>query len=68
MLVVLGNISYSLYLTHSIVTVIVRSIPTVKGIISVIVSLFAAIIIAYVSWYLIEQKFTNWIKMKLDKK
>jgi peptidoglycan/LPS O-acetylase OafA/YrhL len=72
-LVVLGNISYSLYLTHTFVITTISKILfnqsmvpfSFIGIVAAIAITAIAICGAYVSWYLIEEKFTNVIKAKL---
>lgn len=70
--VVLGNISYSLYLTHTfVITSFSRLIMDIDHKVtasSIIASVFAisiAIGVAYISWYLVENKLTNWIKTKI---
>ena len=73
-LIILGNISYSLYLTHTFVITISQKLlwdiePEITFS-SVAVSLFAVsmtIVTAYISWYLIENKLTEWIRVKLKK-
>jgi peptidoglycan/LPS O-acetylase OafA/YrhL len=72
--VVLGNISYSLYLTHTFVITsfskLILDINHKITVVSIIASVFAisiAVGIAYLSWYLIENKLTNWIKIKFEK-
>jgi peptidoglycan/LPS O-acetylase OafA/YrhL len=72
-LIVLGNISYSLYLTHTfVITAFARLImPTDKlnfsSIVASVIATGLTIGVAYVSWYLIENKLTNRIKIKLEK-
>jgi peptidoglycan/LPS O-acetylase OafA/YrhL len=73
-LVVLGDISYSLYLTHTFVITtfskLILDIDSKVTIVSVIASVLAiaiAVGVAYFSWYLIENKLTDWIKIKLKK-
>lgn len=70
--VVLGNISYSLYLTHTfVITVFSRFIwlidckLTLKSIAASILAVSVAVGVAYLSWYLIENKLTDWIKTKI---
>lgn len=73
LLVVIGNISYSLYLTHAFVIGTIskilfnqQTVPfTVIGVLSGIVITGIAIGIAYVLWYYIEEKFTRFLKNKL---
>jgi peptidoglycan/LPS O-acetylase OafA/YrhL len=73
-LVVLGDISYSLYLTHTFIITsfskLILDIDSKVTIVSIIASALAitiTIAVAYFSWYLIENKLTNWIKIKLEK-
>jgi peptidoglycan/LPS O-acetylase OafA/YrhL len=74
LLVILGNISYSLYLTHTfVITSFSRLIMNIDhkvtflSIVASALSISIAIGTAYLSWYLIENKLTNWIKIKLEK-
>jgi peptidoglycan/LPS O-acetylase OafA/YrhL len=74
-LVVLGNISYSLYLTHTFVITffskMILNIDHKLTFSSIAVSTLAistAIGVGYLSWYVIENKLTNWIKMKIEGK
>jgi peptidoglycan/LPS O-acetylase OafA/YrhL len=68
-LVVLGNISYSLYLTHTfVITAFARLImptdkPNFSSIVACVIATGLAIGVAYVSWYLIENKLTKLIKI-----
>ena len=71
-LIVLGNISYSLYLTHSFVVQgfsrLVYDIDkySFMGMVLIFVVIIPTIIIiAWVSWWLVENKFTGWIKRQL---
>lgn len=71
-LVMLGNTSYSMYLTHTfILTAFSRLVFDIDHAITP-ASLAASLLVtgivvgvSYLSWYLIEQKFTNWLKVKL---
>jgi peptidoglycan/LPS O-acetylase OafA/YrhL len=70
--VILGNISYSLYLTHTfIITTFSKFIIdidhkiTVVSIIGLAFAISIVVGVAYISWYLIENKMTNWIKNAL---
>ena len=71
-LVVVGNISYSLYLMHPFVITSIskvlfnqNTIPfTFTGILSGIAITGVAIGIAYVSWYFIEEKLSGFLKDK----
>nr|WP_320022126.1 acyltransferase [uncultured Draconibacterium sp.] len=73
LLVVIGNISYSLYLTHTFVISTIskilfnqHTVPfTFIGVLSGIVITGIAIGIAYILWYFIEEKFTRFLKKKL---
>jgi peptidoglycan/LPS O-acetylase OafA/YrhL len=72
-LVVLGNISYSLYLTHTFVITffskMVLNIDHKLTFLSIAISALAmgtAIAVGYFSWYVIENKLTNWIKIKIE--
>jgi len=66
--IVLGNISYSLYLTHFYVLSFFRRLYDIDnyssmGLVLVLTVIFPTIIItAYASWWLIENKLTEWIK------
>ena len=75
-LIVLGNISYSLYLTHTFIITSFSKIIfdidhintiTVSSIIASALAISIVIGVAYISWYLIEYKLANWIKIKLEK-
>ncbi|MCL2589551.1 MAG: acyltransferase [Betaproteobacteria bacterium] len=68
-LIILGNISYSLYLTHLFVLqgfnrlVYSTDSYSLIGVVLVIfVIIPTTIFVAWVSWWLIENKFTEWIK------
>ena len=71
-LVVLGNISYSLYLTHTfVIDGVSRLIYNIDSFspaglaITVVAVLPLTIAVALVSWYLIENRFTNFLRKKL---
>ena len=70
----LGDISFSLYLTHSFVVQgfsrLIYNIDyfSLKGLILVFIAVIPAVIItAFISWYIIENKFTGFLKKKLIK-
>lgn len=70
--VMLGNISYSLYLTHFfIVNGFSRLIynldefTIIGALLSIFIVIPLCIGLAWVSWYLFEKRFTNWVRKKL---
>ena len=71
-LIVLGNISYSLYLSHAFVVQgfsrLIYDIDVFSplGVVLIIVAVIPlTIIVGWVSWWLIEDKFTEWLKKRL---
>jgi peptidoglycan/LPS O-acetylase OafA/YrhL len=69
-----NTILYTLYLTHTFMIItfskLVLDIDGKITIVSVIASALAVAIavgVAYFSWYVIENKLTKWIKIKLEK-
>ncbi|MCL2590347.1 MAG: acyltransferase [Betaproteobacteria bacterium] len=71
-LMILGNISYSLYLIHTFTVQgfsrLVYDIDTYSplGVVLTVVAVFPiTIFVSWVSWWLIENKFTEWIKRQL---
>jgi peptidoglycan/LPS O-acetylase OafA/YrhL len=71
-LIVLGDISFSLYITHTFIVQpfsrLVYNIDTVTplGVVLVFVAVLPLCIgVAWVSWYLIENKFTGYLRNKL---
>ena len=69
--VMTGNISYSLYLVHYYPVILLDrmffdfSAPTVMSVIGLFVSMALSLLLAYVSWLLVEQKFTVWLRRVL---
>ena len=70
--IVLGNISYSLYLTHTfVITAFSKLIIDIEheitplSILGSVIAICFSLGVAYTSWYLIENKLTNWIKNKV---
>lgn len=67
----LGNISFSLYLIHYYPIMLMDrmffdfSVYTPLALFGVAVSLLLCIALAYLSWYLIEQKLTGWLRRHL---
>lgn len=70
-LVWVGNISFSLYLIHYYPVMFLDrkvfdfSTCTPFSIVGVILSILICLALSWVSWYLIEQKFSKWLKKKL---
>ena len=70
-LVRLGNLSYSLYLIHYYPVLFLDraffdfSTLSTVSVIGLIVSLAVSLTLAYLSWLLIEQKFSGWLRRKL---
>ena len=74
-LVILGDVSYSLYLTHSFVVQgfsrLIYNIDkfSVTGVILVICAVLPLVFgVAWVSWWIIENKFTAFLRRKLIRK
>ena len=70
--ILVGNVSYSLYLTHTfIVQGFSRLVYNIDEftVIGVLLSLFVVIPlcigVAWVSWYLVENRFTDWVRKRL---
>lgn len=67
----LGDISFSLYLIHYYpILLIDRKIcdfsqANTTSVIVAVLSILLVILLAYASWYLIERKFTGWLKKRL---
>jgi len=72
-LVTLGNISYSLYITHPFITLgfsrLVFNMDN-YSLIGVLLAVFIVIpmtiCVAWISWFLIEKSFSNWLRLKLN--
>lgn len=66
-----GNISYSLYLIHYYPVLLLDrvvfdfSAVTVKSVFGLILSVAVSLILAYISWLLVEKKFTGWLRKVL---
>ncbi len=69
--VLLGNISYSLYLVHYYPVMFLDravfdfSALSVMSIIGLVLSIALSIWLAYLSWIVIERKFSGWLRTKL---
>ena len=69
--VLLGNISYSLYLVHYYPVMFLDrmifdfSTLTVMSVIGLVLSVALSIALAYLSWFLAERKFTGWLRKVL---
>lgn len=69
--IALGNMSFSIYLIHYYPVMFLDrkvfdfSIYTPKALLGVLVSVMLCLLLAWVSWYLIEQKFTKWLLGKI---
>lgn len=69
--ILMGNISYSLYLVHYYpVMFLDRSVfdfstLSEMSVIGVILSVALSIGLAYLSWIVVEQKFSGWLRKKL---
>lgn len=70
-LVLLGNLSYSLYLVHYYPVMFLDravfdfSALSVMSVIGLAISIAASIALAYLSWVLVEKKFTGWLRKVL---
>lgn len=70
-LVQLGNMSYSLYLIHYYPVLLLDravfdfSVCTPFTVFGVFVSLIVCCALAYLCWYLIEKRFTEWLRTKI---
>ena len=66
--VLLGNISYSLYLVHYYPVMFLDravfdfSTLSVMSVVGLVVSVILSVMLAYLSWILIERKFTGWLR------
>ncbi len=71
MLVALGNISFSLYLMHYYPVMLLDravfdfSSCSARSVIGVIISTVVCLIAAYIAWFIMEKKFTGWLRGKL---
>lgn len=69
--ILMGNISYSLYLVHYYPVMFLDravfdfSTLSVMSVIGVILSVALSIGLAYLSWIVVEQKFSGWLRKKL---
>ena len=69
--ILMGNISYSLYLVHYYPVMLLDravfdfSTLSVMSVIGVILSVALSIGLAYLSWIVVEQKFSGWLRKKL---
>lgn len=69
--ILMGNISYSLYLVHYYPVMFLDravfdfSTLSVMSVIGVILSVSLSIGLAYLSWIVMEQKFSGWLRKKL---
>ena len=69
--ILMGNISYSLYLVHYYPVMFLDravfdfSTLSVMSVIGVILSVALSIGLAYLSWIIVEQKFSGWLRKKL---
>ena len=69
LLILIGDMSYSIYLIHYYVfrmvekTVCDMTTISMKSVLSAVVSVFAAMGVSFISWAIIENKFTKWIRM-----
>lgn len=67
-LVLLGNISYSLYLVHYYPVMLLDrtifdfSTLSVLSVVGLVASVVLSVALAYLSWILVEQKFTGWLR------
>ena len=70
-LVLLGNLSYSLYLVHYYPVMFLDravfdfSALSVTSVIGLVISIALSIALAYLSWILVEKKFTGWLRKVL---
>ena len=70
-LVLLGNLSYSLYLVHYYPVMFLDravfdfSALSVTSVIGLVISIALSIALAYLSWILVEKKFTGWLRTVL---
>ena len=67
-LIFIGDISFSLYLTHPFVEILFRHFK-IDGYLNVVyfmVKLIVVILVASISYYIVEEKFTNYLKQKLN--
>ncbi len=68
--VALGNMSFSIYLMHYYPVMLFDRVIfdftscTPFTILGVIISIIACLIIAYVAWYVVEKKLTDWLKKR----
>ena len=70
--VTLGNISYSLYITHPFITqgfsklvFNMDSYSLTGALLAVFIVIPMTICVAWISWYLIEKSFSDWLRLKL---
>ena len=69
--ILMGNICYSLYLVHYYPVMLLDravfdfSTLSVMSVIGVILSVALSIGLAYLSWIVVEQKFSGWLRKKL---
>ncbi len=70
-LVLLGNISYSLYLVHYYPVMFLDravfdfSTLSVRSAVGLVASIVLSVALAYLSWILVERKFTGWLRARL---
>lgn len=70
-LVLLGNISFSLYLMHYYPVMLLDravfdfSTCTARSVTGAIISMVVCLITAYIVWFIMEKQFTGWLRKKL---
>jgi len=69
--VLLGNISFSIYLMHYYPVMLLDraffdfSTCTIRSVVGVIISMIICLMVAYITWYIMEKKFTGWLRGKI---